>query len=169
MAEGTKKGGGAAGDGATPSNVNVPKGSIRRPQDAVRRRVSVANDEAVEAHVKELAALGELMLGAAYADGVKVAVEVIAIAEQLKEFVEAIDLPDHVIGRLEAFDPATFDPAAAVRALNPRDQSDREAVLTLVARVTHSDRQVHAKEQQYLRTVASLLGLDPDSIEVSVK
>jgi len=125
--------------------------------------------ESQEAHVRELAALGELMLGAAYADGVKVAVEVIAIAEQLKEFVAADKLPRHVQARLEAFDPTTFDLAAAVGALSLREDRDRQAVLTLVARVTHSDRHLHPGEERYLRDVATLLGLDPDTIEITVK
>lgn len=144
------------------------KRSIRRPHDHQRRRAQTS-DEPAEPHVRELAALGELMLGAAYADGVKVAVEVIAIAEQLKEFVAAVDLPRHVQDRLASFDPASFDPAVAVASLNLVDDKDREAVLTLLARVTHSDRVVHPEEEAYLRKVATLLGLDPDTIQVTFK
>jgi len=141
---------------------------IRRPQDAPQRRLHGAGEEP-EAHVKELAALGELMLGAAWADGVKVAVEVIAVAEQLKDFVAADHLPRHVQQRLEAFAPETFDPAAAVGALRLGDTQDRVAVLTLLARVTHSDRELHAAEDAYLRKVAGLLGLDPETIEINFR
>jgi len=150
------------------TTTEMPKPSaIRRPMDQVRRRAgAIAPDQ--EAHVRELAALGELMLGAAFADGVKVAVEVIAIAEQLKEFVAADDLPRHVADRLEAFDPTTFDIEQAVRHIHVRSDDDRQAVLTLVARVTHSDRHVDPAEVEYLRKVASALGLDPDSIQVTL-
>lgn len=141
---------------------------IRRPSDEVRRRAGAIEPDQ-EAHVRELAALGELMLGAAFADGVKVAVEVIAIAEQLKEFVASDALPRHVADRLEKFDPKTFSVEEAVRHIHLRDDDDRQAVLTLVARVTHSDREVHPNEADYLRRVAGALGLDPDSIEVSFK
>lgn len=117
----------------------------------------------------ELAALGELMLGAAYADGVKVAVETIAVAEQLKEFVSAADLPPYVADRLGRFDPKAFSIADAVRHINLRDDDDRQAILTLIARVTYSDQVIHPAEKAYLRDVASALGLDPDTITISVR
>lgn len=145
-----------------------PAAAIRRPADHRPRRLEDTG-EANEPHVRELAALGELMLGAAYADGVKVAVEVIAIAEQLKEFVSADRLPRHVQQRLERFDPATFDPAAAVAEINLKDDADRQAILTLVARVTHSDRHVHPGEQRYLEQIATLIGLDPSTIEITIR
>lgn len=153
-----------SGDG---SKAGPQATAIRRPNDQRPRRSAAAGD-ASEPHVRELAALGELMLGAAYADGVKAAVEIIAIAEQLKEFVAAAALPRHVQHRLEAFDPAAFDPADAVAQLVLKDDRDREAVLTLIARVTHSDRHLHPKEDLYLRQVAGLLGLDPDTIEITI-
>lgn len=142
--------------------------AIRRPADQRPRRLGESAD-AGESHVRELAALGELMLGAAYADGVKVAVEIIAIAEQLKDFVAADHLPRHVQQRLESFDPKTFDPARAVGELRLEDDGDKQAVLTLIARVTHSDRHIHPSEQRYLERVATLMGLDPDSLEIKVR
>ncbi|MFO0747316.1 MAG: TerB family tellurite resistance protein [Myxococcota bacterium] len=144
------------------------KAAIQRPGDRVRRRAHAVEPDQ-ESHVMELTALGELMLGAAFADGVKVAVETIAIAEQLKEFVAASDLPPYVADRLDRFDPKAFSIEEAVRHIKLRDDDDRQAVLTLVARVTYSDQVMHPAETVYLRRVATALGLDPDTITITVK
>src|SRR6185295_8362478 len=109
-----------------------PSGRIQRPSDRPSRRKPIS--ESPEVHVQQLGALAELMLGAAWADGTKLAVEIVAIAEQLKEFVETTSLPDHVAALMERFDPMTFDVAAACKRLRFEANDDRLAVMSLLAR-----------------------------------
>lgn len=144
--------------------ITVPDKHIIRPHDRPRRGGGVA-----EAHVAELAALGELMLAAAWSDGEKCAVEVITIAEQLKDFMEAEELPAFVSRRLEKFDPASFDVEAACASLHLANYQDRLNVLNLVARVTGADMVVRPEELAYLKRVAAAIGLDPASVKVEFK
>ena len=137
---------------------------IIRPHDRPRRGGGIA-----ESHVAELAAIGELMLGAAWSDGEKCAVEIITIAEQLKDFVEADDLPAFVSRRLEKFDPENFDVEKACESLRLTTYQDRLNVLNLVARVTGADMVVRPEELAYLKRVAAAIGLDPASVKVEFK
>jgi uncharacterized tellurite resistance protein B-like protein len=119
--------------------------------------------------VLELAALAQLMLGAAWCDGEKVAVEIVAIAEQLKEFVEVKSLPTHVSQVMDRFDPATFDPAVVCKDLTIENHADRMAVMKLLARVVSADRIIHPSEEAYLKQVAAEIGLDPTSFTIKLK
>src|SRR5690606_23686205 len=123
----------------------------------------------VERHVDQLATLGELMLAAAYADGKKVGIEVVAICEQLKEFVEAELLPFEVRRRLDRFDPMAFGVDRGCERLTVPDERDRLAVMRLVATVTGADHVLHPGETAYLRRVARAVGLDPDAVQISFK
>jgi uncharacterized tellurite resistance protein B-like protein len=139
---------------------------ISRPSDRPRRKHRVV--ESTETHVFELAAIGELMLGAAWSDGRRDAVEIVAIAEQLKDFVDSVELPPHVVDRLEAFDPATFSVEEACARLRFEDDEDRVGVLKLLARVAGADRHLHPEELAYLKRFATCVGLDPDSIRIEI-
>jgi uncharacterized tellurite resistance protein B-like protein len=152
------------GMGSTPNDGQDPR--IQRTSDRPRRKKVVV--ESAEAHVKELAALAELMLAAAWSDGNKVAVEIVAIAEQLKEFVETTSLPEHVSQRMGHFDPATFDVTAAVAELTLASDDDRVAVLNLLARVVGADRVVHPAEEAFMKKVASALGLDASTLQIEI-
>ena len=138
---------------------------IIRPHDRPIQRVHNPND----VHAREVAALGELMLGAAWADGDKGAVEVIAVAEQLKDFVDVDRIPNVVARRLERFDAATFDVEAACRELTVTDDEGRLAVLQLIARVIGADAKFHPQEIVYLKRVAAALGIDPNLVQVEVR
>lgn len=140
---------------------------IERPSDRPRRKKSIV--EPPEVHVRELAALGQLMLGAAWADGDKHAVEIVAIAEQLKHFVDAPELPIYAAQRMEAFDPARFDVEAACAELRFDGDDDRLEVLRLVARVTGADQRMHPREVAYLERVAAAIGLDPKALSISLR
>lgn len=151
------------------SHTNDPDPSrrIQRPTDRpMRRRVAIAQ---AESHVEELGALAELMLGAAWADGTKIAVEVVAIAEQLKSFVDSPSLPEYVSQLMERFEPSTFDVARACAKLRFSDDHDRLGVLKLLARVSGADRVLHPDEEAYLRTVAALIGLDPATLKIQIE
>lgn len=143
---------------------------IRRAAPARARSgrvVRPTSRSAVEPHVEQLATIGELMLGAAYADGEKVGVEIVAICEQLKEFVEASLLPSEVRRRLDQFDPAAFDIEAACSKLRFHTDNDRLFLMKLVATVTGADSVVHPSEKNYLDRVAIAVGLDPKSLSIS--
>lgn len=152
--------------GSTPKPGPDPSGRIQRPGDRPLRKRQIEGTP--EAHVRELAALAELMLGAAWADGSKVAVEVVAIAEQLKEFVETTSLPSHVIRVMDRFDPASFDPKSACAALRFANHDDRLSVITLLARIAGADKILHPAEQAYLDVVATAIGLDPKSLTIKL-
>lgn len=153
--------------GSTPDGAPKPRGRIQRPSDRPLRRKK--HEEALESHVRELAALAQLMLGAAWSDGEKVAVEIIAIAEQLKDFVETRSLPAYVSQVMDEFEPATFDPATACSELRIESYEDRMAVMKLLARVVSADRIIHPGEQAYLKKVAGAVGLDPESFTIKLK
>ena len=96
------------------------------------------------------------------------AVEIVAIAEQLKEFVETTSLPPHVSNLMGEFDPTTFDPVAACACLHAKSYDDRVAVLSLLARVAGADKVVHPAEDAFLRKVADALGLDGKSLQIKL-
>jgi len=131
------------------------------------RPVRSRKTEPTEAHVEQLAVIGEILMGAAYADGEKAGIEVVAIGEQLKEFVEAELLPVEVRRRLDRFDPQAFDPVAASQCLTFTDDSDRMALIQLIATVIGADSILHPSEIDYLRGVAAAIGLDPERIRLT--
>lgn len=133
------------------------------------RTVRSTEPHAPETHVEQLATIGELMLAAAYADGEKQGIEVVAICEQLKLFVEAELLPSAVKRRLDHFDPETFDLDTACRRLEVHDDGDRLAIMNLIATVAGADAVMHTAELTYMRRVAAGIGLDPDSLRIDVK
>lgn len=138
---------------------------IIRPHDRPLQRVPVTD----EARAREVAALGELMLGAAFADGDKEPVEIVAIAEQLKEFVAVDAMPHLVTRRLGNFDPETFDIGAACREITVQTDEERVAILQVVARVIGTKNHIHPAEEAYLRKVAAGLGIDPNSLQIEVR
>jgi uncharacterized membrane protein YebE (DUF533 family) len=138
---------------------------IIRPHDRPLQRVRVTD----EARAREIAALAELMLGAAFADGHKDPVEVVAIAEQLKEFISVDAMPHLISRRIERFDPGCFDIDAACRDIAVTTDEERIAILQLVARVIGSKTGLHPAEEVYLRKVAAGLGLDPASLQIEVR
>ena len=137
---------------------------ITRPQDRPQQRVRSPED----AHAREVSSLGELMLGAAYADGDKGAVEIVTIAEQLKDFIDIDHVPHLLARRMEHFDPETFSVEDACAQLNLSTHEDRMAVLQLVASVVGADHVLHPGEVMYLRRVAVAVGIDPDLLQLHV-
>lgn len=120
----------------------------------------------VEPHVEQLAIVAELMLGAAHADGDYAGVEIVAIGEQLKGFVEAGELPGYVRRRIRIFDPEAFDPEKACAALTFHDDHDKFGLLNLIATVTGADQVLHPTEEAYIRSVATAIGLNPDELRL---
>jgi len=141
----------------------------RRTGPPVARPLRDTEVRPLEAHVEQLAIIGELMMGAAWADGDKAGIEVVAICEQLKEFVEAELLPATVKRRIDRFDPERFDVEAACEHLSFGDDEDRLAIVRLVATVTGADRALMPGEIAYMHRVARAIGLDPNLLRISVR
>jgi uncharacterized tellurite resistance protein B-like protein len=142
---------------------------VARTKPSQPRPLRSREPRPLEAHVEQLSIIGEIMMGAAYADGEKAGIEIVAICEQLKEFVEAELLPSAVKRRLDHFDPATFDVEAACKGLSFGDEQDRLAIVRLVATVTGADAVMYESEVDYLRRVAVAIGLNPDQLRISLK
>lgn len=123
----------------------------------------------VETHVAELATLAELMLGAAHADGKATWPERSALASVLSGFLGHKDLPAEVTARIQAFDPKTFDLAAALKRLTVRTADDRAQLLGVLARVTDADARLLHGEVLYLKQVASLIGATADELAPFIK
>jgi uncharacterized tellurite resistance protein B-like protein len=118
----------------------------------------------LEPHVRQLAAMAELMLGIAHADGSVSWAERATIASVLASFLDERKLPPEVDERIKAFDPAGFDAAATAKYLDLRTSDDRVALLDMVSRVADADTMLGEHEQTYLRKVAAAIGATEDEL-----
>lgn len=119
---------------------------------------------ALEPHVRQLAAMAELMLGIAHADGTVSWSERATIATVLASFLDHRQLPAEVEQRVKRFDPASFDLEGTCAVLNLVDSEDRVALLDMVSRVADADTLLAADEQGYLRRVAAAIGATDDEL-----
>jgi len=115
--------------------------------------------------ISQLSAIADLLLGAAHADGHVDWAERSAIARVLAGFVEQDDLPAEVRERVQAFDPAQHDIAAAVARLTVKTRRDRLELLALVSRVVDADAELRPEEVGYLRRVADAIGASEEELE----
>ncbi len=109
----------------------------------------------------ELETIGQVLLGAAFADGHADGDEVAVISDILAELIGA-DLPDALIEKLEAFQPSDFDLGAACGRLHLASADDRRALLTLVAEVVDADDLHTCTEDDYIIKVAHHIGASPE-------
>ena len=105
--------------------------------------------------------LCELLLGAAYADEELVSQEKTEIRALLVEL--AGEQRVEVEACIASFEPAKFDLQTAAAMFKDDTEQDRRRLLRLVATVIEADDELDFRENDYLREVASLLGL-PSSI-----
>ena len=119
---------------------------------------------ALEPHVRQLAAIAELLLGAAQSDGKVSWSERSAIAGVLASFVGEPALPEEVEKRLQTFEFRTFDLGGAVAALTLKTAEDRKDLLALVARVTDADAVLKIGERSYLTRVAKAIGASDEEL-----
>jgi uncharacterized tellurite resistance protein B-like protein len=112
--------------------------------------------------IENTKAVAEILLGAAYADGVYVGTEALAIHHILSDITGRKDLPDELEDHLTAFDPDAFDLEATCRRLRVGTPAERRALLALVAEVTEADSVLDLDEDAYLRRLARLIGAAPD-------
>ncbi|MCB9712828.1 MAG: TerB family tellurite resistance protein [Myxococcales bacterium] len=106
----------------------------------------------------------DLLLGAAYADKRLEGRELDAIRSMLSTLLGTSSLPDAQEARIKAFNPAKHDAAAAAASLASLSEEDKGKLIDLVASVTESDEEIDFAEDEYLRAVATGLGLSEDEI-----
>jgi uncharacterized tellurite resistance protein B-like protein len=107
--------------------------------------------------------LCELLLGAAYADNELKDQEKDKVRELLEEL--ASELPTEVEVRLASFDHKAWDMKEAAHAFSADSEDDRKKVLQLVAAVNDADEELDMSEDEYLRDLATALGLPTAALE----
>lgn len=114
--------------------------------------------------IDRLVPLCDLLLGAAYADNVFKDHE----QDEVRGLLEDIggdDLSVEIETRLAAFDPRTFDLAAAAHHFLADSLDDRKRVLYLVAAINDADDELDFAEDEYLRALAEALQLPDDALD----
>jgi uncharacterized tellurite resistance protein B-like protein len=107
--------------------------------------------------------LCELLLGAAYADEDFHQTEKTEIRALLVEL--AGDLHIEVEACIASFEPEKFDPSSVIGVFRDDPEEDRERLLRLVSTVIEADDELDLRENDYLREVASLLGLSASALD----
>lgn len=103
--------------------------------------------------------LTDLLLGAVYADDRLRGEEVAAVRRLLGDVIGGDDLPEDVDERIDAFDPDEFDMSACAAAFAAEPAVKRHKLLELVAGVFDADEEVDFAEDDYMRDLASALGM----------
>ena len=107
--------------------------------------------------------LCELLLGAAYADQEFHAQEQNEIRALLVEL--AGELRVEVEACIASFEPEKFKPASVIGVFKNDPEDERRKLLLLVAKVIEADEETDLAENEYLREVASLLGLPESALD----
>jgi len=119
---------------------------------------------------EQLAAMAEILLGVAYADGTYDDEERDAIAHILADYggfdVDAEGVPDAVAARMAAFDPDTFDVFDSVVRLELHGRDDARLILHLVVKMVDADAARDTSEESYFFTLAKALGLSDEAFEI---
>jgi uncharacterized tellurite resistance protein B-like protein len=99
-----------------------------------------------------------LLLGAAYADDFFHDKEKEAIRELLAKLIDG-EVPGELEERIESFDAAGFDVAAAAAEFADDSDDDKYKLLELIAVVHEADDEFDFAEDDYVRAVAEAVGL----------
>jgi uncharacterized tellurite resistance protein B-like protein len=102
-----------------------------------------------------------LLLGAAYADQELAPQEKTEIRALLTELAGEARI--EVEACIASFEPDKFKPSSVIGMFKDDSEEDRRKLLLLVSTVIEADDQIDLAENDYLREVASLLGL-PSSV-----
>jgi uncharacterized tellurite resistance protein B-like protein len=105
----------------------------------------------------------DLLLGAAFADDHFHEKEKQAINELLGKLVEGA-IPEGVTKRIEYFDAGDFDAKEAAGAFKDDSDDDKYKVLELIAAVHDADDEYDFAEDDYMREVASAMGMKGDAL-----
>ncbi|MEZ4459950.1 MAG: TerB family tellurite resistance protein [bacterium] len=114
----------------------------------------------------QLAALCDLLMAAAHADGEFDGLEAGEIADVLDEVVQGT-LPAEISIRLSRYNTSSFDLHAAAAPLQSLSVDDKEAILSLVTRVIEADDLHDLAEADFIRAVAGELGCDTTQVEAA--
>jgi len=107
--------------------------------------------------------LCELLLGAAYADK--------ELKDQEKDEVRSLleglagELPTEVEMKIVNFDPGSFKLETSAAPFKADSEDDRKKLLYLVAAVNEADEEIDFAEDEYLRDLASALGLPKSALD----
>lgn len=107
--------------------------------------------------------LCELLLGAAYADGELQPQEATEIRALLVEL--AGELRVEVEACIASFEPDKFEPSSVIGIFRDDSEEDRRKLLLLASTVIEADDQIDLAENDYLRELASLLGLPSSALD----
>jgi uncharacterized tellurite resistance protein B-like protein len=107
--------------------------------------------------------LCELLLGAAYADQelhpqekTEIRALLVELAGELRVEVEAC---------IASFEPEKFKPSSVIGVFRNDSEEERRKLLLLVSTVIEADEQIDLAENDYLREIASLLGLPASALD----
>jgi hypothetical protein len=118
--------------------------------------------------------IADLLMGAAYADNHLDGRELQTVKELLAKVMRVEQLPAQMEGRLSAFKPEGFDPAAAAKSLELSDEETKRHLIELIAAVHEADEEIDFDENVYLETVAYALEMARNtfsdlSLEISIE
>jgi uncharacterized tellurite resistance protein B-like protein len=103
----------------------------------------------------------DLLLGAAHADKQFKDREREEVREMLADLT-GTKLTDELEARIKNFDPKKFDLAAVAAEFKSDSEDDRRRLLFLVGAINEADEEIDMAEDDYLRALATALGL-PES------
>jgi uncharacterized tellurite resistance protein B-like protein len=106
----------------------------------------------------------DLLLGAAYADKRLEGREIATIRALLERVAGESPLPAELEARIKAFNPAKHDAHGAAATLWFLSSEDKRTVIDLIAKVTEADEEIDLAEDDYLRKVATGLGMSAEEI-----
>jgi uncharacterized tellurite resistance protein B-like protein len=110
-----------------------------------------------------IAALCDLLLGAAHADARFLDREREEVCEMLAELSDGALTPE-LEQRIASFDPKGFDLAATAAAFRADPPDDRRRLLFLVAAINDADDELDLDEDGYLRALCAALELPPEAL-----
>jgi len=110
------------------------------------------------------AAILEVLLAAAHADGNMCGREQQAVRRIMLRLTGGSELGPALAGRIDAFDPRTFDPLEAAELLLEISPTQRRHVLELVREVCDANNAFDLQEEKFLLDLTHALELSPEDI-----
>ena len=110
------------------------------------------------------AAILEVLLAAAHADGVMCGREQRVVRRIMLRLVGGYDLPAALAARIDAFDPNEFDALEAAELLLEISPAQRRHVLELVREVCDANNAFDLEEERFLLNLTHALELTPEDI-----
>jgi uncharacterized tellurite resistance protein B-like protein len=112
--------------------------------------------------IDELKRIADVLLGAAYADGLHQLEEASAIRRLLGGLAGAEELPPALAQHIEAFDVSAFTLERSCAGLDVDTPEKRRRLLQLVAQVTECDEVHDFDESDYIVRFARCIGAKPE-------